>query len=85
VDSLPTPPRVYNGALEPLGELLEDEDDFFDSDGDDPDLDRFVNFSLLSHLVVRLRDKVPRGTHVKSSIPFPHAFTGKDIVVSFPY
>ncbi|KAG2345927.1 Dbl homology domain-containing protein [Suillus weaverae] len=47
---------------------------------DDPDPDRFVNFSLLSHLAVRLRDKVPRGTHVKSSIPYPRAFTGKDIV-----
>ncbi|TRM58720.1 CNH domain-containing protein [Schizophyllum amplum] len=27
-----------------------------------------------------LRDKVPRGTHVKGSIPYPRAFTGKDIV-----
>ncbi|KAG2045593.1 hypothetical protein BDR06DRAFT_978096, partial [Suillus hirtellus] len=54
--------------------------DYFDSESDDPDLDRFVNFSLLSHLAVRLRDKVPRGTHVKSSIPYPRAFTGKDIV-----
>jgi hypothetical protein len=41
----------------------------------------FVNFSLLSHLAVQLRDKVPRGTHVKGSIPYPSAFTGKDIVV----
>lgn len=58
----------------------EEEDDYF-TDSDDPDPDRFVNFSLLSHLAVRLRDKVPRGTHVKSSIPYPRAFTGKDIVV----
>jgi hypothetical protein len=57
----------------------EEEDDYF-TDSDDPDPDRFVNFSLLSHLAVRLRDKVPRGTHVKSSIPYPRAFTGKDIV-----
>ncbi|KAK0214906.1 CNH domain-containing protein [Armillaria fumosa] len=40
----------------------------------------FVNFSLLSHIAVQLRDKVPRGTHVKGSIPYPRAFTGKDIV-----
>ncbi|KAH7922215.1 Dbl homology domain-containing protein [Leucogyrophana mollusca] len=63
----------------PSGEQYEDDDDFF-SESDDPDPDRFVNFSLLSHLAVRLRDKVPRGTHVKSSIPYPRAFTGKDIV-----
>ncbi|EGN96888.1 hypothetical protein SERLA73DRAFT_58376 [Serpula lacrymans var. lacrymans S7.3] len=50
------------------------------SESEDPDPDRFVNFALLSHLAVRLRDKVPRGTHVKSSIPYPRAFTGKDIV-----
>lgn len=76
-------PSVYSGAPEPLGGFLEDdEDDFYDSESDDPDPDRFVNFSLLSHLAVRLRDKVPRGTHVKSSIPYPRAFTGKDIVVS---
>ncbi|KAG9075486.1 hypothetical protein FS749_012835, partial [Ceratobasidium sp. UAMH 11750] len=40
----------------------------------------FVNLALLSHLAVKLRDKVPRGTHVKGSIPYTHAFTGKDIV-----
>ncbi|KAG9313170.1 hypothetical protein JVU11DRAFT_6624 [Chiua virens] len=58
----------------------EDEDEDYFTESDDPDPDRFVNFSLLSHLAVRLRDKVPRGTHVKSSIPYPRAFTGKDIV-----
>lgn len=42
---------------------------------------RFVNFALLSHFAVLLRDKVPRGTHVKGSVPYPRAFTGKDIVV----
>jgi hypothetical protein len=51
-----------------------------ESEGDDS---RFVNFSLLSHIAVRLRDRVPRGTHVKGSIPYPKAFTGKDIVVCF--
>jgi hypothetical protein len=50
------------------------------SPSDDPDPDRFVNFSLLSHLAVCLRDRVPRGTHVKSSIPYPRTFTGKDVV-----
>jgi hypothetical protein len=77
-------PSVYSGAPgPPLGDQEEeDDDDYFDSESDDPDPDRFVNFSLLSHLAVRLRDKVPRGTHVKSSIPYPRAFTGKDIVVS---
>jgi len=43
---------------------------------------RFINPALLSHLAVQLRDKVPRGVHVKGSIPYPRAFTGKDIVVS---
>lgn len=44
--------------------------------------DRFVNLALLSHLAVRLRDKVPRGTHVKGGIPYSRAFTGRDVVVS---
>jgi hypothetical protein len=50
-------------------------------DEDEDDETRFVNFSLLSHMAMQLRDKVPRGTHVKGSIPYPRAFTGKDIVV----
>lgn len=76
-------PSDYGAAGSPRGALpdQEDEDDEYFTDSDDPDPDRFVNFSLLSHLAVRLRDKVPRGTHVKSSIPYPRAFTGKDIVV----
>ncbi|KAJ4500998.1 CNH domain-containing protein [Lentinula lateritia] len=41
---------------------------------------RYVNFSLLSHIAVQLKDKVPRETHVKGSIPYPGGFTGKDIV-----
>lgn len=44
---------------------------------------RFMNISLLSNIAVQLRDKVPRGTHVKGSIPYPRAFTGKDVVVCF--
>lgn len=78
-----TRPSDYGAAGSSGGALAdqEDEDDEYFTDSDDPDPDRFVNFSLLSHLAVRLRDKVPRGTHVKSSIPYPRAFTGKDIVV----
>ncbi|OCH96297.1 Dbl domain-containing protein [Obba rivulosa] len=77
--------RQLQDVKRPL-ELHEDyageEEDFF-YDDDDPSEegdDRFFNPSLLSHIAVRLRDKVPRGTHVKGSIPYPRAFTGKDIV-----
>lgn len=58
---------------------LHDNEDEWDMFDEEPD--RFVNFSLLSHLAVQLRDKVPRGEHVKSNVPYPRAFTGKDIVV----
>ncbi|KAH8833200.1 CNH domain-containing protein [Flagelloscypha sp. PMI_526] len=50
------------------------------SDGADDDPNRFINHALLSHLAVQLKDKVVRQTHVKGSIPYPKAFTGKDIV-----
>jgi len=60
-------------------EYPEDGELYTDSEEDES---LFVNFALLSHLAVRLRDRVPRGTHVKGSIPYPRAFTGKDIVVS---
>ena len=63
----------------PDEEYAEDEEIYTDSEEDES---LFVNFALLSHLAVRLRDRVPRGTHVKGSIPYPRAFTGKDIVVS---
>jgi hypothetical protein len=58
----------------------EPQDEYWEDDEED-DESRFVNFSLLSHIAVQLRDKVPRGVHVKGSIPYPRAFTGKDIVV----
>jgi len=66
------------------------DDDYYDDDeefySEEESLDSFVNFSLLSNIAVWLRDQVPRGTHVKGSIPYPRAFTGKDIVVCpFPY
>ncbi|KAK2462748.1 hypothetical protein APHAL10511_005266 [Amanita phalloides] len=54
------------------------EDEYWDEDDDDET--RFINFAMLSHMAVQLRDKVPRGTHVKGSIPYSRAFTGKDIV-----
>ncbi|KAK6978137.1 CNH domain-containing protein [Favolaschia claudopus] len=57
-----------------------DVDGYWEDEDEEDDENRFVNFSLLSHIAVQLRDKVPRGTHVKGSIPYPRAFTGKDIV-----
>ncbi|KDR80795.1 hypothetical protein GALMADRAFT_60733 [Galerina marginata CBS 339.88] len=68
----------YSGNA-PL-DLHEDTQDDYWEDEDEDDESRFVNFSLLSHIAMQLRDKVPRGTHVKGSIPYPRAFTGKDIV-----
>lgn len=59
-----------------------DEDDELWEEPDEIGADEFINCALLSHLAVHLRDKVPRGTHVKGSIPYTGAFTGKDIVVS---
>ncbi|KAJ7493246.1 signal transducer [Mycena galericulata] len=62
-------------------ELHDDvEPEYWEDEEEEEDETRFVNFSLLSHIAVQLRDKVPRGTHVKGSIPYPRAFTGKDIV-----
>ncbi|TFK29596.1 hypothetical protein FA15DRAFT_663742 [Coprinopsis marcescibilis] len=53
-------------------------DDYWDEEEEDPS--SFLNLSLLSHIAVQLRDKVPRATHVKGSIPYDRAFTGKDVV-----
>ena len=71
------------GNFSPKGrlELHDEAQDEYWEDEEEDDESRFVNFSLLSHIAVQLRDKVPRGTHVKGSIPYPRAFTGKDIVV----
>jgi hypothetical protein len=67
------------------GANLYGDDDYYDDDddyySDEESLDSYVNFSLLSNIAVWMRDQVPRGTHVKGSIPYPRAFTGKDIVV----
>lgn len=68
-------PRNPRPVWGPLDEEEEDEDE-------DLEEGTFINYSLISHLATLLRDKVPRGTHVKGSVPYPNAFTGKDVVVS---
>ena len=72
---------LTNYDPEDPGEIDDGEIQDYWEDEDDDDESRFINFSLLSHIAVQLRDKVPRGTHVKGSIPYQRAFTGKDIVV----
>ncbi|RDX54148.1 Dbl-like domain-containing protein [Lentinus brumalis] len=75
--------RIVSDTKRPLelhDNYDEDEDEFYEEDPSEDGDDRFFNPALLSHIAVRLRDKVPRGTHVKGSIPYPRAFTGKDIV-----
>ncbi|EEB98582.1 hypothetical protein MPER_01886 [Moniliophthora perniciosa FA553] len=69
-----------SGQGEQLGGLEEETYYGYDGASDDYMEEDFVNTSLLSNLAAQLRDKVPRGTHVKGSIPYPRAFTGKDIV-----
>jgi hypothetical protein len=69
-------PDASHGPLDLHSEPV---DDYWE-DEEDEDESRFVNFALLSHIAMQLRDKVPRGTHVKGSVPYPRAFTGKDIV-----
>ncbi|ESK83843.1 signal transducer [Moniliophthora roreri MCA 2997] len=70
----------YESGQGELGGLEEESYYGYDGASDDYMEEDFVNTSLLSNLAVQLRDKVPRGTHVKGSIPYPRAFTGKDIV-----
>lgn len=60
-----------------LHDTYDEEEEVEELDEDD----RFVNLSLYSHIAMRMRDKVPRGTHVKGGIPYTRAFTGRDIVV----
>lgn len=42
----------------------------------------FVDFCQLSHIAVLLKEKVPRGMHVKGSIEYPSSFTGQDVVTA---
>jgi hypothetical protein len=55
--------------------------DDFDDEGEEEDPRQFFELWSLSNIAAELQNKVPRGTHVKGSIPYPRAFTGKDIVV----
>ena len=70
-------------AIEGTTNFYQDKDYYDDGDKfySEESLDPFVNFSLLSNIAVWLCDQVPHGTHVKGSIPYSWAFTGKDIVV----
>ena len=76
----------YTRILQSVGqfplESAQDDDQSVRSSLEEDDPMRFVDWALLSHIAVRLRDRVPRGTHVKGSVPYPRAFTGRDIVVS---
>jgi RHO1 GDP-GTP exchange protein 1/2 len=73
---------LQNGGRRDSDLAPEPDVDWDDIEGvSEPGEDDFANFALLSHIAVRLRDRIPRGTHVKESIPYPRAFTGKDIVV----
>ncbi|KAG6901533.1 hypothetical protein C0995_010832 [Termitomyces sp. Mi166 len=65
--------------LEVTSELQHQEEDFWE-DEDEEDESRFINISLLSHMAVQLRDKVPRADHTKGGVQYERAFTGKDIV-----
>ncbi|KAF8806848.1 Dbl homology domain-containing protein, partial [Phlegmacium glaucopus] len=67
--------QIKNFVPRPL-ELHEEEADLYFDD----DERRFIDLWLLSNLAVQLYDNVPRGTHVKGSVPYPRAFTGKDVV-----
>ena len=69
--------QIKNFVPRPL-ELHEEEEADLLYDDDERG---FIILSLLSNLAVQLYDNVPRGTHVKGSIPYPRAFTGKDVVV----
>ncbi|KAG6808908.1 hypothetical protein H0H92_002394 [Tricholoma furcatifolium] len=44
-----------------------------------------VHVSLLSHLAIQLKDKIPRTTHTKGGIQYDHTFTGKDIITTIHF
>ena len=69
--------RVYDDIKRQLAlhENCESEEEYDEVEEED----RFVNLALLSHIAVRLRDRVSRGTHVKGGIPYQRAFTGNHI------
>ncbi|THU88758.1 Dbl homology domain-containing protein [Dendrothele bispora CBS 962.96] len=41
-----------------------------------------LNYSLLSHIAIELRNRIPRATHIKRGISYPGSFTGKDLVIT---
>ena len=61
----------------PEEEYPEDEEAYT---GSEEDGSSFVNFALLSHPAVLLRDRIPRGTHVKGSIPY-HLIAWRVIII----
>lgn len=68
----------HGGAL---GLHHEEEVDEFWDDDDELDEAAFINFALLSHIAVQLKDRVPRGSHMKGGVSHERAFTGRDVVV----
>lgn len=72
-----SPSTFGDGYYDDEDEAYQDEDE----DEEEPEMN-FFNPALLSHVSVQLRDRVERGRHVKGGIPWPHSFTGRDLVVS---
>jgi hypothetical protein len=77
----PDQKQVFHSEVTRLSDPSQGADEELYTDTEE-DESSFASFALLSHLAVHLRSCVPRGTHVKGSIPYPRAFTGKDIAVS---
>lgn len=44
------------------------------------EVERHYNQALLSNMATYLKERVPRAEHVRGAIPYPMAFTGRDIV-----
>lgn len=76
--------------LHEAGGYYDDEDggiyDEYASREEEEDLEvddiHFFNRAFLSEVAVQLRDRVPRGDHVKAGVTWVNTFTGKDLVVS---
>lgn len=78
--SMGTPPETPGFERE----ILEDDFEDYEEEGDEQNEMNFFSPSLLSHVSVQLRDRVGRNSHIKGGIPWPNSFTGRDIVVSHP-
>ncbi|KAF5361963.1 hypothetical protein D9756_002198 [Leucocoprinus leucothites] len=68
--------------MESIGPHNKDNSDSGKSSKEKDEYSLFTNYSLLSHIAVRLHDKVPRATHNKGGVGHPRAFTGRDIVTT---